>query len=174
NPVAEAERLGVLAVSGAKVAGEADDHVVETRLSQSLEERLRVALAVKVSRVSDPEPTALVVLEAGEVVEVAAVGDGDHLPLRPEAAHLLGDRVGRRDDRVRLRSDEPRDTADGRLFQPGELRLVTAPVRTGGERIAEVGDPRGARRALDRGTDEVERRNRRGRENDVDILAANA
>ncbi len=143
-PVAEAERLRVLAVGGAEVAGEADDDVLEARLGERAEERLRVALAVEVAGVRDPEAVARVVLEAREVVEVAAVRDRHDLALRLERARLLGDRVGGGDDRVGLRRDELRDAADGLLLQLREPRLVAAPVRMRRERVAEVGDPRRA------------------------------
>src|SRR5262249_47627030 len=90
---------------------------------------------------------------------------------RLERARLLGDRVGRGDDRVRLRRDELPQPARGLLLQPRELRLVAAPVRMGGERVAKVGDPGRAGRPFHRGAEEVERRRRRGREHDVDSLA---
>ena len=172
DPVAEAERLRVLAVGGAEVAGEARDHVVEAGVGERAQERLRVALAVEVAGVRDPEAVARVVLEAREVVEVAAVGDRDDLALRLERAHLLGDRVRHRDDRVRLRRDELPHSAGGLLLQPRELRLVAAAVRMGGERVAQVGDPGRAGRPLHGGAEEVERRRRRGGEHDVDPLAA--
>ena len=171
DAVAETERLGVLAVGGAEVAGEAGDDVVEAGVRECAQERLRVALAVEVARVRDPEAVARVVLEAREVVEVGAVRDRDDLALRLQRTHLLGDRVGHRDDRVRLRGDEPPHPAGGLLLQPRELRLVAAPMRMRGERVAEVGDPRSAGRPLHRGAEQVERRRRRGREHDVDPLA---
>src|SRR4051794_19889342 len=71
DAVAEAKRLRVLAVGGANVSGEADEDVLEARLRERAEKRLRVALAVEVSRVGDAEPVTRVVLEAAEVVEVA-------------------------------------------------------------------------------------------------------
>ena len=112
------------------------------------------------------------VLQTRKVVEVAAVLDRHEPALRLEEAHLLGDRVGSRDDRARLRRDEPTYAADGFLLQPRELRLVAAPVRMRGERIAEVGDPGCAGRPLHGGAQEVKRRRRRGREHDVDALTA--
>ena len=130
-----------------------DDDVLEPRLRERAEERLRVALAVEVARVRDPQPVARVMLEPGEVVEVAAVRDRHDLRLRLERAHLLRDRVGRRDDRVRLRRDEPPDSTDGLLLHLREPRLVAAPVRMGRERIAQVGDPGRAGRPLHRGAE---------------------
>src|SRR4029079_11507424 len=64
DPVAEAERVGILAVGGAEVAGEAGDDVVQARARARAQERLRVALAVEVAGVGDPEAVARVVLEA--------------------------------------------------------------------------------------------------------------
>ena len=62
DPVAEAERLRVLAVGGPEVAGEARDDVIEAGVGERAQKRLRVALAVEVPGVRDPEAVALVVL----------------------------------------------------------------------------------------------------------------
>ena len=54
DAVAETERFGVLAVGGAEVAREADNDVVEARLGERPEKRLRVALAVEMAGVGNP------------------------------------------------------------------------------------------------------------------------
>ena len=111
-----------------------------------------------------------VVLEAGEVVEVGPVRDREHAAAGLEAARLLRDRVGGADDGVRLPRDELRHLRLALLLHPDE-RALRAAVRVGDERVAEVGDPAGAGRALHRGADEVDGGRRRGREHDVDPLA---
>ena len=69
-----------------------------------------------------------------------------------------------------LARDEPRDLLVRGLSRARRSRVV-APVLVRDERIAEVGDPAGARRALNRRADEVDRARRRGRDHDVDALA---
>src|SRR5439155_1256893 len=77
DAVAEAERLHELQVARAEVADEADRHVLEPGVGERLQERTRVALAEERARVREAEAMATPVLEAGEVVEVAAVRDRD-------------------------------------------------------------------------------------------------
>ena len=173
DAVAEAERLGVLAVGSAEVAGEARrprrrGPTRRARAGTASGRACRgsgpvcvirsrsLAWCSRPAKSSKSQPLAIVTTSA----------------LRLERARLLGDRVGRRDDRVGLRRDEPPDAADGLLLQPRELRLVAAPVRMRGERVAQVGDPGRAGRALDGGAEQVERRRRRGGEHDVDLLPA--
>src|SRR5207253_2545939 len=58
DAVAEPERLRELPVGGAKAADEADDDVLETRLGERAQERLRIALAEEGAGVRDAEPLA--------------------------------------------------------------------------------------------------------------------
>ena len=142
--------------AGAEVADEARDDVRRARLGERGQERLRVALAEEVAGVRDAEPVARVVLEAREVVEVAAVRDRHDLALRLERARLLGDRVGGGDDRVGLRATS-RPTPHG--LSPSARRAATRRAGAGAdERVAQVGDPRRAARALDRGAEQMQRR----------------
>ena len=80
------------------------------------------------------------VLEAGEVVEVAAVRDHADLALGVEAAHLRRDRLGDARDRVRTSRDEMRHLLVRGLARARRGGVVTA-VLVRDERIAEVGDP---------------------------------
>ena len=173
DPVGDAR--GPLAVARAEVADEPRHHAVDAR--ERGQERPRVALAEERPGVRDPErrPVRLVgaarVLEPGEVVEVGAVRDRLHRPVRPERAHLVGDRVGDGDDRVGLRRDQPRDHLVPLLLRPHGQPLRVA-VRVRDERVAQVGDPAHLRLPLARGADEVHRPGRRGRDHDVDPLVA--
>ena len=151
----------------AQPADEARDDVI-LRLGQRGQERARVAMPEERARVRDPEAVARVVLEPFEVLEVAAVRDRLD-PLRAELAHLLRDRIGDGDDRVGVARDEPRDERL-RLLLDLHGEPVDAPVRVRGDGVAEVGDPRHARRLLDRGSDQVHGRGRRGRHEHVDLL----
>src|SRR5205085_2606954 len=90
EPIAEAERLGPLAVAGAEVADEARRHV-QAGGGERLQERPRAALAEEAAGVRDREPLAASVLEPGEVVEVAAVRDRRDLCVGLEPAGFLGD-----------------------------------------------------------------------------------
>ncbi len=69
------------------------------------------------------------------------------------------------------RADEPRDGVLALLLRAHEEALRVA-VLVRDDRVAQVRDPRDAGRALDRGADEMHRRGRRGRQHDVDALAA--
>jgi hypothetical protein len=100
-----------------------------------------------------------VVLEPGEVVEVGPVRDRQHAAARLEAARLLGDRVGGADDRVRLPRDELRHLRLA-LFLHAHERALGAAVGVRDERVAEVGDPAGAGRALHGRADEMDGRRR--------------
>ncbi len=168
--VAELERLGPLAVGRAEVADEAGDRV-EVRLLERLEKRPRIALAEEAPGVRDPEPAARHVLEPREVVEVAAVRDHADGALRTEPAHLVRDRLRHARDRVRSPRDELRDLLDGGLAGTRGGRVV-ATVLVGDERVAQVGDPACARRALHGRADEVHRRRWRRRDHGVDSLTA--
>ncbi len=125
-------------------------------------------MAEERARVRDPEPVARVILEPLEVVEVAAVRDrldagGAEVP------HLLRDRVRDGDDGVGPPRDEACDRRLRALLDPhGEA--VDPPIGVGCDRVAQIGDPRNAGRLLDGGADQVERRRRRGRHDDVDLL----
>src|ERR671922_288661 len=50
-------------------------------------------------------------------------------------------------------------------------RATRSPVRVGDDRVAQVGDPARAGRPTDGGADQVDGRRRRGRQDDVDVLA---
>ena len=169
EPVAEAELLGPFAVGRAEVADEARDRV-QLRVGERLQERTRVAAAEEAPRVRDREPLAAPVLEPGEVVEVAAVRNRRHGRGRLERARLVRDRVGRGDDRVRRVGDEPGDAGGGRLLRP-HGQAVGAPVRVGGDRVAQVGHPANAGQPLDRRADQVDRVRGRRRDHCVDPLA---
>ena len=89
----------------------------------------------------------LAVLEPGEVLEVGAVGDRHDAAPRVAGAHLVCDRVGDRDDRVRLASDQRGDGLDAVLLHPhGEPLRIAVGVRDHG--VAQVGDPACARARL--------------------------
>ena len=109
-------------------------------------------------------------LEAGEVVEVRAVRDRDDLTLRRALAHLCRDRVGNAHDRVRGARDQRRHGMLALLLQPNEHPLGIA-VRVRDDRVTKVGDPRNADSAFDGRTDEMNRRGRRRRDDDVDAFA---
>ena len=81
DAVAEPERVRELAVGRAEAADEARDDVLEPRLGERAQERLRVALAEERAGVRDPEALAGRVRHPVEVVEVAAVRDR-HEPAR--------------------------------------------------------------------------------------------
>ena len=117
DAVAEPERLRELAVGGAEAADEPDDDVLEPRLGERAQERLRVALPEERARVRDPEALAGRVRHPVEVVEVAAVRDRHDASRRRQRAHLLGDRVERRDDRVGVPRDDAADGAHGLPLQ---------------------------------------------------------
>src|SRR5262245_23315309 len=93
EPIPELEALGKLAVGGAKVPDEASDRA-GLRLCERREEWSRVALAEEAARVRDAKAVARPVVEPIEVVEVAPVGDRQHLALGFQRAGLLGDGVG--------------------------------------------------------------------------------
>ena len=171
QPVAEPEALRPLAVGRAEVADEPGDDV-EPRVGQRGDERPRVAAAEEAARMGDPEPLRRAVLHPVEVVEVGAVLDRHHAAPRLERTRLVGDRVRRRDDRVGVARHEPGDAPLALLLDPHEPALVAATMRMGDERVPQVGDPPRTGRALDRGSDEVHRARRRGRQHDVDPLAA--
>ncbi len=167
DPVAEAELRRELAVGRAEPADEAG-HDVVLGVRERGEERPRIAMAEERARVRDPEPVARVVLEPLEVVEVAAVRDRLD-PGGAELPHLLRDRVRDGDHGVGPPRDEACDHRLRTLLDPhGEA--VDPPVGVRRDRVAQVGDPRNAGRLLDGGADQVERRRRRGRDEDVDLL----
>ena len=168
--VAEPALRRPLAVGRAEVAEEARLHV-EAGLVERGQERARVALAEEAAGVRDPEALSGRVVEAGEVVEVAAVRDRHDLPLRREAARLVGDRVRDARDRVGRVRDEPRDADVDLLLRP-HGHALRAPVWMCHERVAQVGDPLRTGRLLHRGADEVDRVRRRGGDDDVDPLPA--
>ena len=157
----QAELLGPLAVGRAEVAHEAGDRV-EPGVVERLEERARVPLPEEAAGVGDAETRPGAVLEAHEVVEVAAVRDrADDAPRR-ETVDLLRDRVGDGRDPVGVAGDEPPELDVRRLLGARAGRVGT-PVRVGDQRIPDVRQPACARGALDRGADEVDRPGRRGR-----------
>ena len=119
----------------------------------------------------DPKPRSRHVLEACEVVEVAAVRDHADGALRIEPAHLVRDRVRHARDRVGASRDELRDLLGCGLAGTRGRRVV-ATVLVGDERVAQVGDPPSSRRLLHGRADEVHRRRRRGRDHGVDSLTA--
>ena len=158
------------AVGRAEVAEEARLHV-EAGLVQRGQERPRVALAEEAAGVGDPEALPGRVVEPGEVVEVAAVRDRHDLPLRREAARLVGDRVGDARDRIGRVRHEPRDASVDLLLR-AHGHALRAPVRVRDERVTQIRDPFRARRLLHRGADEMDRVRRRGGDDDVDPLLA--
>jgi hypothetical protein len=87
-----------------------------------------------------------------------------------EPSNLVRDRLRDARDRIRVARDEPRDLLVRHLTRARRGRVV-APVLVCHERIAEVRDPAGSRRALNRRADEVHRARRGGRDDDVDALA---
>ena len=113
-----------------------------------------------------------VVLEPGEVVEVGAVRDRHDPPRAVERSRISSAIASEtHDDRVGVARDQPRDRVLALLLRAHEQPLG-APVRVRDERVAQVGDPLHAGRLLHRRADQVHRRRRRGREHDVDPLAA--
>ena len=93
--------LGPFPVGRTEVPEEAHDDVLEPGLLERSEKRARIALAEERSRVRDAETVRRRVLEPDEVVEVRAVGDRHDRAARVTLAHLVGDRVGDGDDRIR-------------------------------------------------------------------------
>ena len=172
EPVAEPERLGPLAVGRAEVADEAGDDVQLRRrrapAGTAAGRACRRTMPACVIRNRSPRRYSSPAKSSKS--QPFAIVD-DRAP-RLERARLLGDRVGDGDDRVRRARDErARPPARGLLLRAhGEL--LGAPVRVRDDRVAQVGDPAHAGRALDRGADEVDRVRRRGRDHDVDPLAA--
>ena len=157
EPVAEAELRDPLPVGRAEVADEARDDVVEAGLGERGQERARVALAEEAARVRDPEALAGLVLEPGEVVEVAS-RSGSRAPGRPGRSRGPRRRWTRRPRRPRRRRRATsRDDALERLL----LRLhglpLEAAVGVRDQRVALVGDPRDPGQPLDRGADQVQR-----------------
>ena len=116
------------------------------------------------------EARAHVMLEPGEVVEVAAVLDRHHVRARAQRSSLLCDRFRRRHDAVGATRDEPRHGVPHPLLRLQRCR-VGAAVRMGEQRVAQVGDPAHARHTLHCGTDEVDGAGRGGRQHRVDPLA---
>ena len=169
EPIAETERLHPLPIGGAKVADETHDDVVQAGLGEGGQERARVALAEEAPRVRDPEALSGLVLEAGEVVEVGAVGNHAHGAGRVEAAHLVGDRLRDGNDRIGSPGHELDDPLE-RLLLQAHGGSVEAAIGVAHQRIALVGDPRRSGQSLDRRADQVERKGRAGRDHDVDPL----
>ena len=110
-------------------------------------------------------------LETGEVVEIGAVLDRRHRASGAERTSLVRDRLGCRDDRVRIAGDQGGDAVLALLLDPDEHSLGPA-VLVGDERIAQVRHPARSGRALHRGTDEMDGAGWGGRQHDVDPLAA--
>ena len=170
DALAEPELVRELAIRRAQAADEARDDIV-FGFRERRQKRTGIAVAEERAGVRDPELLPRVVLEAFEVVEVAAVRDRLDT-LGAELSHLPRDRVRDRDDRVGVTRHELRDERLGLLFHP-HREPVDPPVGVGRDRVAQVGDPRHAGRLLHRRADQVERRRRRSRDNDVDRLVAN-
>ena len=169
EPVAEPEPARPLAVGRAEVPHEARDDI-RIGSGERLEDRPRSAFAEEAARVRESEAVARCVLEPGEVLEVRTVRDRLDAS-GTERAQLVPDRRGYGRDGVRVARDQPGDALSRGLLRADESGF-DASVRVRGDRVAQVGDPAGAGGALDRGTDEVNRGGRRGRDDDVDSLAA--
>ena len=172
DAVGEAEARHELAVARAEVADEADGDVLEARVGERLEERLRVALAEERAGVRDAEAVGAGVLEPGEVVEVAAVRDRQHRP-----------------SRVEERGPRPRSRPTPRRSRPpcgrrarATPRAARSFTRTAARSARRCGcAPSESRRSathfapvarLHRRADEVDRARRRRRQDDVDALGA--
>ena len=157
--------------AGAEVADEAGDDV-EAGLGERGQERPRVALAEEAARVRDPEALGRAVLEPGEVVEVAAVRD------RHDAAARARARAPRRRSprTAATIASAWRATSRATARSPCSLSrdepLSARRCGCASERVAQVGDPARAGRALHGRADEVDRARRRRRQHDVDPLAA--
>ena len=93
-------------------------------LGYSPGERFRITHAGSFFGQRDPRPflTALAraVAEPGEVLEVGAVGDRLHRAARAARPHLVGDRLGDRDDGVGVPRDERGDGGDALLLDPDD------------------------------------------------------
>ena len=145
EPVAEAERLGPLAVGRAEVADEAGDDAVERERERG-QERPRVALAEERARVRDPEAVAprwySSPAKSSKSEPFAIVTTG---PRGDALAHLLGDRLGdaRRSRRRGARRAARRRAAPCSFTRTASRSRVAVRVRD--ERVAQVGDPAGRR-----------------------------
>ena len=170
---AQPERLGPLPIGRAKPAHEARlDHLAQLRPvgqepGERLEERPRAPHAEEEPGVEDPQAVRRRVLEAGELVEVAAVRD--HRARRAgrgQRPRLVGDRLGHGRERRDAREGAPRHRLEhGPLG--ADAAPVVAPVRVGEPRVAQVGDPRHAGPAGHDVPDHVGRRRRRRGEDDA-------
>ncbi len=109
------------------------------------------------------------VLDPGEIVEVAAVGDRHHAAARIQTARLDGDRLGSADDRIRLTRDQMRD-AGARLLLRARSHPVRRAVRMQRNRVAQVGHPLRTGRLLHGRADQMHRPGRRRRHHDIDSL----
>jgi len=108
DAVGKSEALHELPVGRTKVAEEPHRHILQPRLRERTEKRLRIALPEERTGVREAEAVRPRVFDAGEIVEVAAVGDRHHSAARVQAARLDGDRLGSADDRVCLTRDQVR------------------------------------------------------------------
>ena len=111
-------------------------------------------------------------LEPGEIVEVAAVRDRDHVRARPQRPRLLRDRLRRRHDCVRAAGHEPGHGTAHALLRLQRGR-VGAAVRMRKEGVTQVGHPARACEALHGGPDEMDGAGRGRRQHDIDSLTAN-
>ena len=137
---------------------------------ECLQERPGIALPEEAARMRDAEARRRLVLEPGEVVEVASVCDHADAAACSEPSNLVRDRLRDARDRIRVARNQARDLLVRGLTRARRGRVV-APVLVRHERIPEVGDPAGSRRALNRRADEVHRARWGGRDHDVDALA---
>ena len=171
HPVAELEALEELTVRGAEVADEPHGDILELRVGERLEERLRVALAEerpcvgraagdRSARTSRPakssksQPFAIVTTRPfGSSARVSSV-------IASAAVTIAS----------AWRATSCATPARAFSFTKAAGTFVRA-VRVQHDRVAQVGDPGRARRLLHRRPDQVHRAGRRGREHDVDALA---
>ena len=133
-----------------------------------------VAVQTEISSVDGPNSTLLYrginineLAEQASYEEVAYLLLNGHLPGRSELADFNARLVANRwlpAPLYDLLRTFPRDTVP--------MEALRVAVRVGDERVAQVGHPLDAGRALDSGADEVDRARRRGREDDVDPLLA--
>ena len=163
EPAADAEALGMLAITAPEVTDEAC-HDIALDLRQRRQKRPRVASAEEAACVRDPKARRRRVLEPLELLEIGAVTDHAQAGGGPVGAHLLGDRLRCADDGVRALCDGP--------GQPPLASHVAAPLRVASNRVAQVGDPRRPAPPGGSRTDEVNRPGRRGRQDDVDRVIA--
>ena len=143
------------------------------RVVQRLEERPRVALAEEAPGVGDAEARphgrgASSPAKSSKSQPFAIVTTWP----RGASARISSAIASETHDRVGRRGDEAGDASGGPASLARTASRCRSAVRVGDQRVAQVGDPARAGRALDRRADEMDRPRRRGRDHDVDPLLA--